>query len=712
VTYVFSKFEQLKASGALPSPNGVALEILRLTQSEDATVAQLAHVLQADPALAGRLVKFVNSAQGGGVRPIVAISDAVRLLGFAAVRQLCLGFSVLNAHRDGRCVGFDYNRYWSRSLATAIAAQTFCARVRVLAPEESFTCGLLADIGSLAIASLHPEPYSALLGCTPAGPSLRAAEREAFGTDHVELGAALLEDWRLPAICVDAVFHADAPEQSGMVEASRGQRLCELMSLSCSIGDYFVGGIEARKQIAPGMLVRAARVGIEAEVLAQLCDEVGEQWQRWGAVLSVRTETPPQLELPADAAELAAAALAQMQSPAALRRGPQPGASLLPAAAPQAPGTEREPEGAPAVPPAAADGFRVMIVSPRAARAAQLQALLAAGGHAVTLAADAQAALALMLDEGPQVVFADCVDEDGALSPFIAALQTTELGERCVLIGVLEAGTRPEDVERPVPASAELPDADAAPAGAVDPSRLGPDDYLCAPHDAAALALRLRGAGRLLALRAAAVRDAESLRRVAADLAVANRRLQRSSLTDALTGLPNRRYAFERLEQEWAGATRSQRPLSCLSLDVDHFRRANAAGHSAGDKALARLAAVLRQAARANDVVCRIGGSEFLVICPDTDRSGAMSCGERLRSAVEHAFAPNGRVDAAAGALTLSIGAVTRDRSVSDVEAMVRLAEGAAQAAKRDGRNRVRAAITAMTVRPPVAAAPRSATGN
>ena len=87
----------------------------------------------------------------------------MKLLGFAVVRQLCIGFSVLDANRTGGCTGFDYRRFWSRSLATGLAAQAFFLRIRVLAAEESFTCGLLADIGSLALASLYPEKINEVL---------------------------------------------------------------------------------------------------------------------------------------------------------------------------------------------------------------------------------------------------------------------------------------------------------------------------------------------------------------------------------------------------------------------------------------------------------------------------------------------------------------------------------------------------------------------
>jgi HD-like signal output (HDOD) protein len=330
VSYLFPRFEQLKAAGALPSPSGVALEILRLTQSDDTQVSQLAHVLRADPALASRLIKFANSAQAAGSRPTVSISDAVKRLGFAVVRQLCLGFSVLNGHRDGDCPGFDYNRYWSRSLATALATQALTVRVKSLAPDESFTCGLLAEIGSLALASLHLEGYAQILQSGLEGAALRVAEREAFDVDHQEFSAALLEDWCLPRICVDAVFHSEQPERSGLPAGSRSQQLCEIIALSRLVGEYFVADMDARKLLAPTMLHRAGGLGIEAELLAQIFDTVAEGWQQWGPVLSVRTDALPRL---AFGLKGEAGSLPAPQAAAALACGPPRGYCRAPAAA-------------------------------------------------------------------------------------------------------------------------------------------------------------------------------------------------------------------------------------------------------------------------------------------------------------------------------------------------------------------------------------------
>ena len=106
----------MASSAPLPSPHGVALEVMRLTQREDVTVAQIANVLRADPAMSGRLLKAANVAAQSGRRPAVSVGDAVTSLGLTVVRGLALGFSLISDYGRGNCVNFDYEGFWSRSL--------------------------------------------------------------------------------------------------------------------------------------------------------------------------------------------------------------------------------------------------------------------------------------------------------------------------------------------------------------------------------------------------------------------------------------------------------------------------------------------------------------------------------------------------------------------------------------------------------------------
>lgn len=123
--------------------------------------------------------------------------------------------------------------------------------------------------------------------------------------------------------------------------------------------------------------------------------------------------------------------------------------------------------------------------------------------------------------------------------------------------------------------------------------------------------------------------------------AVNHERLVLSGLTDALTGLYNRRYLTRRLEEELARAQRYAQPLSCLFADVDHFKRINDTyGHAAGDEVLRELAARVRCHLRSSDVAVRYGGEEFALLLPQTAAREAARIAERIRATVREEPVP------------------------------------------------------------------------
>ena len=159
--------------------------------------------------------------------------------------------------------------------------------------------------------------------------------------------------------------------------------------------------------------------------------------------------------------------------------------------------------------------------------------------------------------------------------------------------------------------------------------------------------------------------------------------------TDPLTGLCNRRALDERLKREVERATRYGTVLTCVMIDIDHFKAANDRfGHQAGDKVLAQFAEMLRREQRAVDTVARYGGEEFVVLLPETGSAGARLFADRiLRRVTLAAFGP----PEAPIALTISIGLATfPDERAGDAEGLVRLADRNLLRAKSDGRNRYR----------------------
>lgn len=169
---------------------------------------------------------------------------------------------------------------------------------------------------------------------------------------------------------------------------------------------------------------------------------------------------------------------------------------------------------------------------------------------------------------------------------------------------------------------------------------------------------------------------------------LAQRRIELLSLTDQLTGLPNRRAMEDRLDKEWSRCERQGLDLGLLMVDVDHFKRYNDLhGHQAGDECLRQTALALAgQAHRGGDLAARYGGEEFLVLLPDTDLAGTLLIAERIRQAVENLAIP-----AAPGeTLTVSLGAAcVRPGPGESLEGLCRAADQALYQAKAEGRNRV-----------------------
>lgn len=173
-------------------------------------------------------------------------------------------------------------------------------------------------------------------------------------------------------------------------------------------------------------------------------------------------------------------------------------------------------------------------------------------------------------------------------------------------------------------------------------------------------------------------------------LAEANLRLEELALTDSLTGLPNRRHAMRRLADLWEESLQNMTPLVCIMIDADNFKEVNDnCGHDVGDTVLRELARTLQGCLHNDDVVCRLGGDEFLLICPDTDQDGGMHVAERTRKIVSELRIPAGD-DVWHG--SISVGVATRGSSMTSYEELIKLADDGLYAAKRDGNNCVRTA--------------------
>jgi two-component system cell cycle response regulator len=623
------RFATLKASGMLPSPKGVALAVLELTQKNDVSLQTLTHLVQTDPAMAGRILRYANAVHGGSLRHIASLSHAIVFLGLFRVRQIALGFSLIDNYRSGACDAFDYLGYWTSSLATAIAAQQVAAQAQC-PPDESFTCGLLSGIGKLALATVFPVEYGEMLDQNLEALALREAEVEQFGLDHAALSSELLEDWGLPEIFHEAVRYHEIPTEAPFPAGSRVQVLTAALHFSAKVGMLLTLDSTQRWERVPSLYHAAAQVGLEDHEVPPLVDRVVAQWQDWGRELRLPTrdfsDIKELLSMPPD--------------------------------------------------PAGEDGMSALVVLPmRVALVARNTTLLRtlaetldAMGLAVELASDRESALILLAQNRTDVLMVELPDSGEASVRTLRELRAGEGGRQAYCIAL-------------IPPEAE--------AGVAKLMLAGASDYLLFNYSEAALMARLNAAQRVVALQSAVRSERESVIRSSGEWARSNRRLLQEAHTDPLTRLYNRRYGMDRFNQEWSFSLHSGTALSCLMLDIDYFKRINDVhGHDVGDLVLTQVARVVERGCRKDDVVFRFGGEEFCIVSPNTGLADAVMLAERIVRAIREADFGRGGVTFP---VTMSVGVANRTTGDADMEALIARADKALYAAKEGGRDRVTA---------------------
>jgi len=645
------QFEELKLTGNLPSPNGVGLAILRATQRDDVSLDEVVQILRADPTLTGRILKLANSVANSRLQPAGTVREAAARLGLRTVRNVSLGFSLLAGSRTGRCRAFDYDGYWSHSLATAVACQCIVEQRGGVDPGEAFTLGLLSGIGRLALASVHPMAYGQILELSQGGSALRLAEieQECLGTHHRELAAALLRDWNLPEAFSQVVALVGSGSHAEELGAPAVVRLAQTLQGARDLARAMTTPFDAspatcRQRVAELELLRG-HLELEQQGLEELWGRVVESWRQWGDAMRVRAQLQMSLvDLRASAARIEIQARESPGDPSAIVD-----TSLGLGDA------EVDP-----------NGLRVLLAVHDSAMRRALIEHLEQDGHTVLMATDGQRAMDLALEQAPHVLVTEWGLPGLSGPELVHSLRQSEVGKRLHAILLTDRSEEKQVLEA---------------------FELGVDEYLGRPCDPRVLQARVRAAQRVVRLDervTALLREREAQ---ISQLAIAKRKLQVMAVTDALTGLPNRRYALERLQGEVAAARRNGTTLSVMMVDIDRFKSVNDQhGHDVGDVVLRETARNLRASLRSVDVVCRLGGEEFLVICPGTELPDAARVGERLCAVVRE------RVIAVPGferAVTVSVGVASLDDSLADADALVKQADERVYLAKEGGRDRV-----------------------
>jgi HD-like signal output (HDOD) protein len=215
----------------LPPFPQVAVRVLQLVSKENVQLHQLSDLISSDPAFAGEVLSVANSLLYAPRYPVGTILQAIAVLGATTLHGVCITVGV-RAYLGKAMSSPAMRSLWRHNLACAIIAQRLAAG-GLIDKDLAYTCGILHDIGRIALAVVQPRDYAALLESHqgPAG-SILELERELFGCDHCETGHRLVAGWLLSADFDAGIFDHHEPR---CVDGSWG--LAELVKLSCKMAD-------------------------------------------------------------------------------------------------------------------------------------------------------------------------------------------------------------------------------------------------------------------------------------------------------------------------------------------------------------------------------------------------------------------------------------------------------------------------------------------
>lgn len=217
----------------------------------------------------------------------------------------------------------------------------------------------------------------------------------------------------------------------------------------------------------------------------------------------------------------------------------------------------------------------------------------------------------------------------------------------------------------------------------VEGLKAGADDFLPKPYNEIELNARIYASLRTKALQ-------DELRKKNRELEEVLAKVELLAITDPLTNLFNRRHFETIIEKEFNRTVRYKSPISCLMIDVDHFKDVNDEyGHRTGDSVLKELATIIKNCLRKIDTMARWGGEEFVVLLPRTNKESALQAATRILTEISsHAFSDIQKQ------ITVSIGiASVTDSSIDTAEKLIDLSDSALYEAKSKGRNRIEIAL-------------------
>jgi HD-like signal output (HDOD) protein len=215
----------------LPPFPQIAMRVLQLAGSENIQLHELSELISSDPAFASEVLTIANSLLYGPRYPVTSIQQAIAVLGANHLQGMCVTVGV-RAYLDGALSRPSMRAVWRHNLACGMIAELL-ASSGFIDKHSAYTCGVIHDIGRLALAVIRPREYAVLLGIQSGPPTgILEGERELFGVDHCQAGRLLIADWNLPADFESIVSEHHSPRQG-----NTSWDMDALINISCRLAD-------------------------------------------------------------------------------------------------------------------------------------------------------------------------------------------------------------------------------------------------------------------------------------------------------------------------------------------------------------------------------------------------------------------------------------------------------------------------------------------
>ncbi|WP_168719023.1 HDOD domain-containing protein [Thermosulfurimonas marina] len=288
-TLVTGDFAKIFKDFSPPPLPQVVLQILERIAQPETTPAELAPLIEKDPALASRVLKLVNSAYFGLPRKVSRIREAVTLLGLKEIETLVLSYGVVKTLEDPEVEGFDLRVFWEDSLFRALFARE-TARHLDLDPEEAFAGALLEDVALPVLMTSWYEGYRKVYETwqDDRRRTLHEVEREMLSWDHAQAGAWVLRHWKLPDVLVCCVgLHTQSlaeVAEIGFLETPIG-----VVALAAKLPSVS-GDLNPRKVLSEAPLLK-----LSPDTVKALAEKSLENFEEIAACLGLELHPPLQV---------------------------------------------------------------------------------------------------------------------------------------------------------------------------------------------------------------------------------------------------------------------------------------------------------------------------------------------------------------------------------------------------------------------------------